>query len=88
MTKPLPKWIMYRYSILWNKFSDKDFSHSDALKVLNKDKMLSIVLSELRQNDWLEMKLDPKDARKRLYKLKFPDQAIKEMEKEESWKQI
>jgi len=82
MTKPLPKWIMYRYSILWNKFNDKEFSHNDAFKVLNKDKMLSIVLSELRQNDWLEMKLDQKDARKRVYKLKNPAQVVKEMEKE------
>ena len=82
MTKPLPKWIMYRYSILWNKFNDKEFSHNDAFKVLNKDKMLSIVLSELRQNDWLEMKLDQKDERKRVYKLKNPAQVVKEMEKE------
>ncbi|MEA3379011.1 MAG: hypothetical protein U9Q69_05250 [Nanoarchaeota archaeon] len=82
MTKPMPKWIMYRYSILWNKFNDKEFSHNDAFKVLNKDKMLSIVLSELRQNDWLEMKLDQKDARKRVYKLKNPAQVVKEMEKE------
>lgn len=79
MTKPLPKWIMYRYSVLWNKFGDKEFGHNDAFKVLNKDKMLSIVLSELRQNGWLEMKLDPKDARKRIYKLKNPEQIVKEM---------
>ena len=83
MTKPLPKWIMYRYSVLWNKFGDKEFSHNDAFKTLNKDKMVSITLSELRQNGWLEMKLDPNDARKRVYKLKSPDQAIKEMEKDE-----
>jgi len=42
--------------------------------------MLSIVLSELRQAGWLEMKLNPEDARKRLYKLKSPEQAVKEME--------
>ena len=66
MVKPLPKWIMQRYSALWNKF---------------KDKMLSIVLSELRQAGWLEMKLSPEDARKRIYKLKSPEQAVKEMEK-------
>lgn len=79
MTKPLPKWIMYRYSTLWNKFKDKEFSHSSAFKILNKDKMLSIVLSELKNNGWLEMKLDPKDARKRIYKLNNPEQIIKEI---------
>jgi predicted transcriptional regulator len=82
MTKPLPKWIMYRYSVLWNKFGSKEFSHNDAFKTLNKDKMISIALSELRQNGWLEMKLDKKDARKRVYILKDPLQAVKEMENE------
>ncbi len=82
MTRPLAKWIMYRYSVLWNKFGDKEFGHNDAFKILNKDKMLSIALSELRQSAWLEIKLDPNDARKRIYKLKSPDQAIKELENE------
>lgn len=30
---------------------------------------------------WLEMKLSPEDARKRIYKLKSPEQTVKEMEK-------
>lgn len=81
MVEPLPKWIMQRYSALWNKFKDKEFNHEEAFKTLNKDKMLSIVLSELRQAGWLEMKLSPEDARKRIYKLKSPEQAVKEMEK-------
>jgi type I restriction enzyme M protein len=83
MTRPLPKWIMYRYSLLWNKFRDKEFNHDTAFEILNKDKMISITLSELKQNGWLEMKLDPNDARKRVYKLKSPDHAIEEMEKDE-----
>ena len=71
MVKPLPKWIMQRYSALWNKFKDKEFNHEEALKALNKDKMLSIVLSELRQAGWLEMKLSPEDARKRILEEKL-----------------
>tara|TARA_Y100000310_G_C20499102_1_gene723029 strand:+ start:652 stop:789 length:138 start_codon:yes stop_codon:yes gene_type:complete len=43
--------------------------------------MISIALSELKQSGWLEMKLDPNDARKRVYKLKSPEQVVKEMEK-------
>jgi len=73
---------MQRYSTLWNKFEDREFNHDDAFKTLNKDKMISIALSELRQSGWLEMKLDPNDARKRVYKLKSPEQAVKEMEKQ------
>jgi len=79
MTEPLPKWIMQRYSALWNKFKDKEFNHEEAFKTLSKDKMLSIVLSELRQAGWLEMKLSPEDARRRIYKLKNPEQAVKEI---------
>ena len=43
--------------------------------------MISIALSELKQSGWLEMKLDPDDARKRVYKLKNPEQVVKEIEK-------
>jgi len=39
---------MYRYSVLCNKFGEKEFSHNNAFKGLNKDKMISIALSELR----------------------------------------
>ena len=70
---------MQRYSALWNKFKDKEFNHEEAFKTLNKDKMVSITLSELRQAGWLEMRLDPNDARKRIYKIKSPEQAVKEM---------
>ena len=79
MTEPLPKWIMQRYSALWNKFKDKEFNHEEAFKTLNRDKMLSIVLSELRQAGWLEMKLSTEDSRKRNYKLKSPEQSVKEI---------
>ena len=81
MTTPLPKWVMSRYSILWKNFNDSEFNHERAFKTLNEDKMTSVVLSELKQTGWLEMKLDPEDARKRIYKLKNPEQAINEMKK-------
>ncbi len=42
--------------------------------------MISIALSELRRSSWLEMKLDPNNARKRVYKLKSPEHVVKEME--------
>ncbi len=79
MSKPLPRWIMQRYSRLWNKLNAKEFSYNDALSALNKDGMTSIALSELRRKGWMEIKLNPGDARKRIYKLKSPEQAVKEM---------
>jgi len=77
---PLPKWIMKHYSKLWSKFKDNQFTHQQAeelLKITN----TSIVLSRLKKYGWLELTLDPNDSRKRLYKLKDPVKAIKDMGK-------
>lgn len=80
MAKPLPKWIMQRYSLLWNKFKDGSFSHDQAVKTLkDKEQVVSVFLSDLKKGGWLEVTLDPKDTRIRLYKLKEPNQAVKEM---------
>ncbi len=83
MVEPLPRWIMKAYSKLWTKFKNKEFNHDEASKTLNDDKMVSIILSELKQRGWLEIRLHPKDSRKRLYKLISPEEAIKEISKGE-----
>jgi hypothetical protein len=83
MVEPLPKWIMKAYSKLWTKFKNKEFNHEDASKTLNDDKMISIILSDLKKAGWLEVRLDPSDSRKRLYKLISPEEALKEIAKSE-----
>ncbi|MEM1578003.1 MAG: hypothetical protein QXM27_03275 [Candidatus Pacearchaeota archaeon] len=45
--------------------------------------MVSIILSEMKQRDCLEVRLHPKDSRKSLYKLISPEEATKEMSKGE-----
>ena len=82
MSKPLPKWIMKKYSMLWAKFGNGEFNHSTAFEELKRDRMTSIALSELRKSGWLDIKLDPSDARKRLYRLKSPEAAVREMAKD------
>ena len=81
MTKPLPKWLMERYSVLWKKFKEDEFEHDDASKILKeeKDGLVSAVLSELKKHGWLAISLHPDDSRKRIYKLKNPEEAIKEI---------
>ena len=82
MIEPLPKWLMQRYSLLWVKFKDKEFSHEQATKTLpDGERMVSVILSEMRKAGWLEMKLDPNDARKRLYRLKDPENMIRKIAK-------
>jgi len=82
LTKPLPKWLMERYSVLWKKFKENEFEHDDASKILKeeKDGLVSAILSELKKHGWLTIKLHPDDSRKRIYKLKNPEDAIETIE--------
>ncbi|MEM3556080.1 MAG: class I SAM-dependent DNA methyltransferase [Candidatus Micrarchaeia archaeon] len=71
----LPRWLKNRYSILWEAFKDSEFRLEDAAHVLemkNKDKRadVPVFLSELRKAGFLEIKADPADARRSIYKLK------------------
>lgn len=81
MTEPLPKWEMLMYAALWNKFNSKSFTFDLAKKLLKgkKERAISVFLSDLKKFGWLEVSLDPKDSRKRVYKLKSPEQAVEEM---------
>ncbi len=80
MTNPVPRWIMLRYALLWSRFKDKSFNHEQAVKTLrDKHEVVSVFLSELKKNDWVEVTLNPRDTRMRLYKLKEPNQAVLEM---------
>lgn len=79
MTEPLPKWIQVRYAKLWNKFKDKEFTLEQAEKVLKNKKGINVFFSDLRKAGWLDVSIDKEDTRKRAYKLKNPEMAIKEM---------
>ena len=79
ITKPLPKWIQIRYALLWNKFKDNEFTFEQAEKVLKNNKGINVFFSDLRKAGWITVSLDEKDTRKRVYKLKSPEQAYLEM---------
>lgn len=80
MTNPIPKWIQQRYAILWHKFSDREFNHDDAVKILKEKKeLISVLLSDLKKAGWLDVQLNPKDSRMRLYRLKEPNRVLQEM---------
>jgi len=85
VTKPLPKWLTERYSQLWRKFKEKEFEHDEAVKVLKeeKERLVSVILSELKKHGWLTVKLHPDDSRKRIYKLKKPEDAITEIDRKD-----
>lgn len=80
MAIPIPKWIQKRYAALWMKFKDNSFTHEQAVRILKEDEQLiSVFLSDLKKAGWLEVTLDQEDSRIRKYKLKEPNQAVKEI---------
>lgn len=82
MVEPLPKWLMQHYSLLWVKFKNKEFNHEQATKTLPDDeRMVSAILSKIRKDGWLEIRLNPNDARKGLYELKTLEDVVKEIAK-------
>ena len=76
MIQHIPEWLMIRYSKLWIKFKEKEFTKEQAEKILKGDSALAVVLSDLRKAGWLEMKMDEQDSRKSLYKLKNPQENV------------
>jgi len=81
LSKPLPKWLMERYAILWKNFKSEEFDHDQAANILKekKERLVSVILSELKKHGWLIVTLHPDDSRKRIYKLKNPEDAIIEI---------
>jgi hypothetical protein len=80
MTKPLPKWVMQKYAQLWKKFRDSSFYHTDTAEILPEN--ASVIINHLKRNRWIEISLDATDGRKRVYRLKSPEEAIMEMANE------
>lgn len=86
--KPLQKWILKRYSKLWDAFHNTQFNFEKAANTLGDNpEIVSIVLSELRRRKLIETTLDRKNASKRLYKLTksfddYMDNLVKMMLKE------
>lgn len=78
MAETIPNWLLQRYAILFRKYRDKEFTFKEAMKsIKEQDKVYaSMVLSELRKAGWIEIKINPDDARKRIYKLIMPEVAI------------
>jgi type I restriction enzyme M protein len=81
MDTKLPKWLHRRYFLLRDSFRDDEFNRDDAVKLLaekNRDdeKTVTAILSELKKAGWLEIRLDPEDARRSIYKLKDEKEII------------
>ena len=80
-TRPVAKWIMQRYALLWHRYKEKEFTYEEVSKLFSKDSdnMRRALISQLRINGWLKVELSDKDSRKRTFKLKSPEESVKEM---------
>jgi type I restriction enzyme M protein len=70
----LPTWLEKRYRTLWDAFHESSFRFEDAARIFKEkskddERQINVFLSELRKEGWLEVRFDPDDARKRIYKL-------------------
>jgi type I restriction enzyme M protein len=77
----LPAWLEKRYRILWDASHESAFRFEDALRILKEkikddERQINVFLSELRKEGWLDVKFDPEDARKRIYKLRSMGEII------------
>jgi hypothetical protein len=84
MVKPLPKWLFLRYARIWKEKNSAEFGYDEIRALLRErdDRTLSVILSDLRRNGWLEVTLDPLDARKRTYRLRNPEEMVEEIARE------
>lgn len=81
MTNVIPKWVMERYAILWNKFESQEIDFKAIQNTLNLDdsNTIRVFLSELKNAGWMEVKPDKQDPRRRLYSLITPNIVIRGM---------
>jgi|GEM_PF-1854510 len=83
-TVPLPKWLQYRYALLWKAYGASPFTQEQAGEALGELKQtVRVILSELRHAGWLNVELDKTDIRKFNYILRPPEQVYREIGQKE-----
>ena len=90
----LSKWLMKRYLVLWENLRDRNFTLDEAADLLartkfsDSKKLVTLLLSELRKSGWVATNFDPKDARKRIYRLTPYEQIFELVVKENDVEEV
>jgi hypothetical protein len=76
--KPLPKWAMKKYSMLWTRFQNNEFEYSEATDFLKEKNpnFVSVLLINPQKNGWARIKPGYANRKKRIYLLKRPSEAV------------
>ncbi len=82
-SSPVPKWLQYRYSILWKAHGQVEFTQEEAEHDLGLPRTtVRVVLSELRKAGWIKVSIGEHDIRKFTYQLKTPEEICQGMNME------
>ena len=75
MTYPIPKWLQLRYSKLLKEFGKSCFTYTQAKNVLKEvdENIVSVIISNLKKAEWIEVKKNKIDSRKKDYRIVAPD---------------
>ncbi len=81
LPEQLPPWLEKAYNALLEAFQERSFRFPEAARVLEAERELPedqtmAVLSELRRRGWLEVRPDPEDRRRRIYRLVLPHEPL------------
>ena len=80
MAKAIPKWVQERLSKIYKEFDSKEITYEQIENILKEDKnTISVFLNELRRAEWIEVKLNKEDMRKRIYVIKEPNKILMEI---------
>jgi len=81
MTKPIPKNLQARVSLLYQKYGYHKFSFEDAQDLLKVDRTyLGKIMSELCNTGWVNKVRDEEDNRVKIYSINIFDNTIVMME--------
>jgi hypothetical protein len=81
MANTIPKWVQERFSKLWKKFGENEMTYEQIETALRPDEKstISVFLNELKKANWIEIKLNQEDMRKRVYVIREPNKIISEI---------
>lgn len=81
MAQAIPKWVQERLSKIWKKYNTKEITYEQIEEILKPDEKttISVFLTELRKADWINIRLDENDSRKRVYSIKEPNKILMEI---------
>ncbi len=81
MPKESNIWLERRYSLLLRNFGEREFNREEVMSLLgdkDSEKSIPVILTELKNKGYLDVRVDPKDSRKRIYKLKSRKELVED----------